>query len=113
VNFKVVSPGLHAVADHVLDLALVAVPMLVGFTGLARWLSVGVGITNFTYSQVTAYQAQDKKVLPFKVHLGFDVALGVALLAGAFVGQLSGFALAYYVLNGVGIIAAVVLTRPA
>jgi hypothetical protein len=107
------SPGQHAVLDFLLAGALLLLPTWLGFTGAALWLSAGAGLLNGVSSMLTAYRGGVVRVLPFRVHLVLDGLIGVAFLGAALLGGFPTLATGYFLVAGLGIGLAVLVTRPS
>lgn len=109
---RFVSPSLHAVLDYALDLALLGVPAVLGFTGVALWLPVAIGLLNAAYSLLTAYPGGVVRRLPLRTHLAVDLALGGVFVAAGLLPGLLLAARVFLVGAGLGIAAAVAVTDP-
>ena len=110
-RYRFVTASQHAALDYALDTALIAAPLLLGFSGMAFWLSVCTGLLNAGYSLLTSYQGGVVKLVPFRMHLAFDAALGVIFIAVALLAGFAEWELAWYLTVGVGINLAVLITR--
>jgi hypothetical protein len=77
---------MHGALDYIMGLALVAAPFIFGFAtlGTPMELSIALGIVLLAVSFLTDYEWG---LVPFIVmpgHLGFDLAVGVLLIASPF-----------------------------
>jgi len=111
MKLQFVSPTQHAVLDFLLAGALLLAPTWAGFTGPALWLSAGAGLLNGVYSLLTKYPGGKVPLLPLKAHLALDAAVGVAMVAAGMLAGFAGAAKVYYIAGGVGICAAVAVSR--
>ncbi len=61
---------------------LILAPFIFGFAygGAAMWVPILLGLSIIVYSALTRYELSAKRVIPFKTHLGLDVAGGLLLL---------------------------------
>lgn len=95
-RYRFVTASQHAALDYALDTALIAAPLLFGFSGLPFWLSVCTGLLNAGYRLLTSYQGGVVKHVPFRVHLAFDATLGVIFIAVALLAGFAEWELAWY-----------------
>ena len=80
---KHVNSRAHGVIDYVVGVALIIAPYLFGFADdeparTAAWI---VGGGSLLYSLFTAYELSIAKIIPYRIHLGLDVAAGIFLAA--------------------------------
>lgn len=77
----------HGVLDYVVGVVLILAPFILGFAngGPEQWVPIIVGLATVLVSLVTAYELGAAKLVPYRVHLGLDVAMGVLLLLSPFV----------------------------
>ena len=80
---KHVNSRAHGVIDYVVGVALIIAPYLFGFADdeparNAAWI---VGGGSLLSSLFTAYELSIAKIIPYRVHLGLDVAAGIFLAA--------------------------------
>lgn len=80
---KRISSRTHGVLDYVVGLLLLIAPFLFGFADdePARNSAWIVGAGTLLYSLVTAYELSIAKLVPYRVHLGLDLAAGLFLAA--------------------------------
>lgn len=78
---RFLSTRVHGVLDYAVGLLLVFLPRLFGFQtgGYEEKIPVILGVSAIAYSLITRYEYGLFKVLPFKLHLGLDVASGLVL----------------------------------
>jgi hypothetical protein len=113
---KLIPRPVHAVADYSYAALFSVAPELVGFTDeeiaarLSRVVSGGVLLT----SLLTRYELGLVRVLPFKAHLGLDVAVGLLTLGAPFLFGFSGNRRARNFFVGLGAfsVLAGILTEP-
>ncbi len=117
MKLQFLTPALHGVLDYLAAGALVVLPFLLGFSGIALWLSVAGGLGLIGYSLLTDYAFGALKLLPFNLHLVFDLSAAVAFIAAPFILGFDTFTSGYYFVMAAGVIAVVAFTarqgRPA
>ena len=86
---KLIPPWLHGVADYSSGFLLVVVSLLVGGTGVAKALGIGVGLTILLLSVFTKYRLGFVRVVPFKIHAIGDYAAAGLLLLGPLVAMIT------------------------
>lgn len=114
MKFRFINPKLHGVLDYVAAINLIVFPFVLNLgtnSPIELWLSVAAGIGLFTYSLFTDYAFGVSRVVPFKVHLLFDVAAGAAFIAAIFIFNFEGLTAAYYAVMGLGVFALVAVTN--
>jgi len=79
---RVLPTRIHAVLDYVLGALLVTFPYIGHFDqrGALEWGPVLLGGGLILYSMFTNYEYSFASLIPFKVHLGLDLAGGVLLI---------------------------------
>ena len=103
----------HGVIDYAAAIALMVMPFVLGFTGIAMMLSVAGGAALFLYSLLTSYSLSARNAIPFGVHLVIDFIAGVAFVAAPFLFGFEGIVQTYYFVMGGAVILVVLLTNPA
>ena len=89
-----------------------AVSQLVGIRSFAL-IFLGTAVSGaLVYSLITDYSTSVQKVLPFAVHLMFDFAAALALVAAPFLFGFDDIARYFYLTIGVAVIAVVLVTSP-
>ncbi len=111
-TLRFLTPTLHGALDYAAAAALIALPFLLGFDGLALWLSVIGGVGLIGYSLLTDYTFSAVSLIAFKAHLVLDLAAAAVFIAAPFVFGWTGLVLGYYLVMAAGVIAVVVLTNP-
>ncbi len=96
--------------DYLAAGALIVLPLLLGFSGIALWLSAAGGAGLIAYSLLTDYKFGALKLLSFDLHLLLDLAAGVAFIIAPFVLGFDAFTSGYYFVMAAGVIAVVVFT---
>ncbi len=115
MNIRFLTSTIHGALDYIAAVVLILAPVILKLnevSAFAYWLSiVGGGLLIF-YSLLTDYALSISKMIPFKVHLGFDLSAGVVFLIWPFIFGFTGLAMAYYVVIGLGILLVVAVTDP-
>lgn len=110
-SIRFLSPTLHGAGDYAAALALIVLPFLLGFDGVALWLSVAGGVGLIGYSLLTDYTFGAASLIPFKTHLVLDLAAAAAFIAAPFVMGWTGLVMGYYFVMAAGVIVVVLLTN--
>ncbi|MFM9852227.1 MAG: hypothetical protein ACKVOJ_05400 [Sphingomonadaceae bacterium] len=107
MKLQFLSPALHGALDYLAAGALIALPVLLGFSGLEFWLSVAGGAGLILYSFLTDYRFGLVKLVSFNAHLLLDLSAAVAFIAAPFVFGFGYAASIYYPVMALGVIAVV------
>ncbi len=110
---RFVPANVHGFIDYAASIGLVVLPFVLGFSGIALYLSVAAGVALFLYSLVTGYSLSVQKILPFPAHLAIDFAAGAAFIAAPFLFGFTGLEQIYYLVMGVVVCALVLVTNPS
>lgn len=105
----------HGVLDYLVALTLIAVPFVLGFEAInpvGHWLSVGAGAGLFVYSLLTGYSLGLRNMIPYRVHLWFDLLAGAVFVAAPFVLGFAGTMKLFYLVMGGAVIVVVALSDP-
>ncbi|MCM2323567.1 MAG: hypothetical protein NDJ90_09940 [Oligoflexia bacterium] len=108
----------HNILDYVIGVFLFFCPALFGFAGIdaARNTFVALGVGLVAYSLLTDYRYSIVKLIPLSIHMGLDVAIGVALLLAPSVfgyrESLTNTQNWLHIVMGLGAFALVIFTRP-
>ncbi len=110
MKMQFLSPALHGALDYLAAGALIALPFILGFSGLERWLSVAGGAGLILYSLLTDYRFGLVRLFSFNAHLLLDLTAAVAFIAAPFVFGFGFAASIYYPVMAAGVIAVVTLS---
>lgn len=103
MSLRFVSKEIHAYLDYPVAIGLMAMPGLLGLGQshpLAFWLSVVTGVAALILTILTDHHLGLIRVLPYKLHLAVDGAVGAVFLIAPFVLGFSGLDAAYYWILG-------------
>ncbi|PWE29886.1 hypothetical protein DDZ14_16805 [Maritimibacter sp. 55A14] len=112
---RFVTKTIHAWLDYPVALALMGLPFLLGLGGsnpLALNISPIVGVTALLLTVFTDHHLGVIRVLPYKLHLVVDFAVGVLFLILPIALGFSGLDAAYYWLNGAAVVTVIGLSKP-
>lgn len=112
---RFVTKEIHAYLDYPVALALFALPLLLGLGAsnpLALYISPVVGIAAFLLTVFTDHHLGVFRVLPYRLHLAVDAAVGVLFLVLPFALGFGGLDAAYYWLNGAAVVTVIALSKP-
>ncbi|MEM8770202.1 MAG: hypothetical protein AAGD92_01010 [Pseudomonadota bacterium] len=109
---RFIPASVHGFLDYAVGLTLIIAPFALGFKGMEIVLSVAGGAGLIVYSLITDYSVSARRLLPFSVHLAIDFIAALVLIAAPFIFNFGGVAQAFYVVMGVSVIGAVLLTNP-
>ena len=112
---KLVTKDMHAYIDYPVALGLIAMPFLLGIgatNSMAMWLSVLTGFAAFILTLLTDHKTGVFRVLPYKLHLSVDFAVGVVFLIAPHVLGFSGLDFWYFTVLGATVLAVVSLHKP-
>ncbi len=78
---KRITSRTHGVLDYIVGVALILAPYLFGFADnpAARNTAWFVGAATILLSLITAYELSIAKLVPFRAHVGIDIAMGIFL----------------------------------
>ena len=111
---RFVTKTIHAWLDYPVALALIALPFLLGLGAshpLALAISPVVGVAAFVLTVFTDHHLGLIRVLPYRLHLAVDLAVGLLFLALPFALGFAGLDAAYYWLNGAAVVAVIGLSK--
>ena len=111
-SIRFLSPKIHGALNYGAAAALITLPLVFGFDGLARWLSVAGGAGLIGYSLLTDYTFGAASVISFRTHLLLDLAAAVAFIAAPFALGWSGFVMGYYFAMAASVLAVVGFSNP-
>jgi hypothetical protein len=112
---RFVTKTIHAWLDYPVALALMGLPFLLGLGAshpLALVISPVVGVAALVLTIFTDHHLGLVRVLPYKLHLAVDLAVGLLFLALPFALGFAGLDAAYYWLNGAAVVAVISLSKP-
>jgi len=112
---RFVTKQIHSWLDYPVAFALIILPFLLGLgesNALALTISPIIGVAALLLTVFTDHQTGLIRVLPYKLHLAVDLAVGVLFLILPFALGLTGLDAAYYWLNGAAVVAVIGLSKP-
>ena len=112
---RFITPTIHAWLDYPVALALIALPFLLGLGHshpLALVIAPIVGLTAFMLTLFTDHHLGLFQVLPYRLHLAVDLAVGLAFLVIPLALGFTGLDAAFYLLNGAAVVAVIALSSP-
>ena len=112
---RFVTKNIHAYLDYPVAISLMGLPFLLGLGAsnpLALKISPVVGLAAFLLTVFTDHHLGMIRVLPYKLHLAVDLAVGVLFLVLPFALGFSGLDAAYYWLNGAAVVTVIGLSKP-
>ncbi|MEZ4379546.1 MAG: hypothetical protein R3B35_14820 [Gemmatimonadales bacterium] len=112
---RFVTKSVHARLDYPVAFALVTLPFILGLGAshpLALTIAPIVGVAAFLLTVFTDHHLGLVRVLPYRLHLAVDLAVGLLFLALPFALGFSGLDAAFYLLNGAAVVTVVGLASP-
>lgn len=112
---RFITKTIHAWLDYPVALALISLPFILGLGAsnpLALVISPIAGVAAFLLTAFTDHHLGLVRVLPYRLHLAVDLAVGVVFLALPFVLGFKGLDAAFYWLNGAAVVAVIALSKP-
>ncbi len=112
---RFVTKTIHAWLDYPVALALILLPFLLGVgvsNPLALTISPIVGVAALLLTVFTDHHLGLVRILPYKLHLGVDLAVGLLFLILPSLFGFSSLDAAYYWLNGAAVVAVISLSKP-
>ncbi len=112
---RFVTKTIHARLDYPVALALIALPFLLGLGAsnpLALTISPIVGLAAFALTVFTDHHLGVVRVLPYRLHLAVDLAVGLLFLILPLALGFEGLDAAYYWLNGAAVLLVISLSKP-
>lgn len=107
MKLQFLTPALHGTLDYLAAGALIVLPFLLGFGGIALWLSVAGGMGLIGYSLFTDYRFGVVHLLSYDLHLVLDISAAVAFIVAPFVLDLDAITSGYYFVMAGGVVAVV------
>jgi len=111
MKIRILTPRIHGLLDYAAAAGLIVFPFLLGFSGLSLWLSVAGGTGLIAYSLLTDYAFGVASIVPYKAHLGLDLAAAAAFVAAPFLFGFTGLVMVYYFVMAAGVTAVVGLSQ--
>ncbi|MGB3314990.1 MAG: hypothetical protein WBB85_11300, partial [Albidovulum sp.] len=102
-----VTKTIHSWLDYPVAAALIVLPFVLGLgesNPAALWLSVATGVAALILTILTDHQTGLIRILPYRLHMAVDLAVGLSFLAAPFVFGFSGIDAAFYWLNGAAVV---------
>ena len=112
---RFITKEIHAYLDYPVALALIGLPFILGVGAshpLALTLSVVTGIAAFILTVLTDHHLGMIRVLPYKLHVAVDMAVGLAFVVAPFVLGFSGLDFWFYIANGAAVLLVVNMHKP-
>jgi hypothetical protein len=112
---RFVTKTLHARLDYPVALALITLPFILKLGAshpLALTVAPIVGVAALLLTVFTDHHLGLYRVLPYRVHLAVDLAVGLLFLALPFLFGFTGLDRAFYLLNGTAVVLVVGLAAP-
>ena len=112
---RFVTKTIHSWLDYPVALALIALPFLLGLgvsSPLALTISPVVGVAAFLLTVFTDHHLGLVRVLPYRLHLAVDLAVGILFLIMPSVLGFSGLDAVFYWLNGAAVVVVIGLSKP-
>jgi hypothetical protein len=81
LEHSMIPPRIHGLIDYLVAVLLLAAPYLFGFAdgGPAQMVPTVIAVAIIAVSLLTRYELSLAKVIPYPVHLGLDLVVGLAL----------------------------------
>ncbi|MEO9685366.1 MAG: hypothetical protein ABJF86_11045 [Tateyamaria sp.] len=114
MSMRFITKDIHAYLDYPVAAGLFAMPFLLGLgqsAPLAFWLSVVTGVAALVLTLLTDHHLGVVRVLPYKLHLTVDGAVGVVFVIAPFVLGFSGLDALYYWVIGATVLIVVGLHK--
>ncbi|MEL6465028.1 MAG: hypothetical protein AAFQ58_08670 [Pseudomonadota bacterium] len=114
MSLRFVTKDLHAYLDYPVAIGLMMMPALLGLGGsnpLAFWLSVVTGVAALGLTVLTDHKLGLIRVLPYRLHLAVDGAVGLVFLAAPSLLGFTGIDALYYWVIGATVLLVVGLHK--
>lgn len=114
MSLRFVTKDLHAYLDYPVAAGLMFMPALLGLGNanpVAFWLSVVTGVAALGLTILTDHKLGLIRVLPYKLHLAVDAAVGILFVAAPALLGFSGLDAAYYWVIGATVLVVVGLHK--
>jgi hypothetical protein len=110
---RVLNPRIHGYIDYLIVAVLALAPTLFGFGGIAAALCYILAVAQLGMSLITAYPLGAAKVIPFPVHGGIELAVGILALVSPWLFRFSDVPAArnFFLVAGVSVVLVWALTN--
>ncbi len=112
---RLVTKSIHAYLDYPVAISLMATPFLLNLGQshpMALWLSLVTGVAAFVMTLFTDHHLGVIRVLPYRLHLVVDLAVGLLFLTAPFLFGFAGLDAIYYWANGGAVLIVITLHKP-
>lgn len=112
---RFVTKTIHAWLDYPVALALIALPFVLGLGAshpLAAVVAPVVGLAALVLTVFTDHHLGVFRVLPYRLHLAVDLAVGVTFIVLPLALGFAGLDAAFYLVNGAAVLAVIALSKP-
>ncbi|WP_085909072.1 SPW repeat domain-containing protein [Kiloniella majae] len=112
---RFITKNIHAYLDYPVAISLIALPFILNLGSshpVAMWLSVVTGVAAFILTLLTDHHLGIIRVLPYKLHLAVDFAVGALFALIPFILSFNGIDAIYYWANGLAVLVVVGLHKP-
>jgi hypothetical protein len=112
---RFITKTIHAYLDYPVAAALIGLPFLLGLGQshpLALWLSVATGVAAFVLTVLTDHHLGVLRIIPYRVHMAVDLAVGLLFLAAPFAFGFAGLDAVFYWANGLAVVSVISLSSP-
>lgn len=112
---RFVTKSIHAYLDYPVAVALFTLPFALDLGNshpAALFLSPLVGVAAFVLTVFTDHHLGVFRVLPYRLHLAVDLAVGILFLIAPYALGFSGIDAAYYWANGAAVAMVIALSAP-
>ena len=112
---RFVTKNIHAWLDYPVAFALIGLPFLLGLgtsSPLAQIISPATGVAALVLTIFTDHHLGMFRVLPYRLHLAVDLAVGLLFLTLPSALGFHGLDAAYYWLNGAAVVFVIALSSP-
>jgi hypothetical protein len=109
-----VTKTIHAYLDYPVAFGLILFPFVLGLGAgapLALWLSVATGIAALVLTLFTDHHLGVFRILPYKLHMAVDLAVGLMFIVAPFAFGFSGIDAAFYWINGLAVVSVISLHK--
>jgi hypothetical protein len=109
-----VTKTIHAYLDYPVAFGLIFFPFVLGLGAgapLALWLSVATGIAALVLTLFTDHHLGVFRILPYKLHMAVDLAVGLMFIVAPFAFGFSGIDAAFYWINGLAVVSVISLHK--